>query len=57
MGYIPTEVTAVFINYRVILSVLDSGKGEYLKDHALHLEHIYEYIPCFLLPNFLRNSA
>jgi hypothetical protein len=27
--------------YRVILSVLDFGKCEYLEDHALHLEHTY----------------
>jgi hypothetical protein len=32
----------------VIITVLDPRKYEYLKDHSLHFEHAYDYIPCFI---------
>ena len=35
------ELTIVLIKYRVILSVLDPRKCEYLKDYSLHFEHAY----------------
>ena len=48
--YFPKLVVAVVelqcfalnvIIYRVILSVLDARKCEYLKDYSLHFEHAY----------------
>ena len=35
------ETEACNTKYRVILSVLDPRKCEYLKDYSLHFEHAY----------------
>jgi hypothetical protein len=39
----------VGIIYRVIFSVLEPRKCEYVKDYLLDFEHpVYDYIPCFM---------